>query len=199
MKIYPSKLTDLHSTHNQEAESFIANWLAGLAGWGILYFPTGKYFPDWDFVLSNQNLKPPAVCRVELKISQKGTVGNFLEVGKTDGSPAGVTASKADVYAMLNVSGPESGKMRLIRTAHLQAYARRNADKQTTIQTKGDKMGSIGVPFSFSDVTIADLMLAEVKFDPGERCFDFSPGHVKVSDFGRAKLYKCLTSDTWYL
>lgn len=195
MKVYPARMTDLKDSHNQHVEQYVANWLADVAGWSVLYAPTGRYFPDWDFVLTNSYLWPPPVARCELKVLQKGTNNAILEVSKLDGSPSGITATRADVYVFISIAGTDAGKVRLIRTAHLLNYARRNTQSYQTIHTKGDKIGSTIVPFSFADKTIPDLMLAEVGYDATEKSFDLS--NPKYNDFGKAKLFKMLTTDSW--
>ncbi len=111
MIITPAKLADFYSTHNHDAETCIAHWLAAYSGWELVYAPARVNFPDWDFVLVDPVSK--AAARGEIKISSKGPMGGFLELSRGNGDPSGLSATRADFYLFLNAGTGNRGKVRL--------------------------------------------------------------------------------------
>jgi len=154
------KLTDLQSNHSYYAEIAIMNALSyhyDLNPGGV---STGN-FAEYDFIVNNRTF--------ELKVSSKGTSNGVMELSRADGTPAGLSASKADFYIFLNSAG-SIGKLRIIKTSALKLFYKGNRNNTFTIQTQGGKLGSILAPLDFKKFN--DLMVLECQYNFKKKEFD---------------------------
>ena len=195
MIIAPAKLADFYSTHNYDAETAIAQWLAAYSGWELVYAPARVNFPDWDFVLVDPVSK--AATRGEIKISSKGPTGGFLELSRGNGEPSGLAATRADFYLFLNASNGVRGKVRLVRTSHLRQYAASRQHAATVITPAGDRLGSRVIPLDLTASQLVDLMVAEVPWDAHTKSFCFDPAQFCYNTFAKNKIRKFFQSDNW--
>ena len=195
MIITPAKLADFYSTHNYDAETCIAHWLAAYSGWELVYAPARVNFPDWDFVLVDPVSK--AAARGEIKISSKGPMGGFLELSRGNGDPSGLSATRADFYLFLNAGTGNRGKVRLVRTHHLQQYAATRQHAAIVIAQSGDRLGSRVIPLDLTASQLKDLMIAEIPWDAVTKSFNFDPSEFSYNSYSKTKIRRFLQVDNW--
>jgi hypothetical protein len=170
-----SKLIDFTTNHSQDAESAIQAWICAAYNLNAGEITQG-YDPRFDFEVNDR--------RVELKISSKGTSDGIIELMRDDYSPAGLSATKADVHAFLNPAGRGTAKLRLIKTSELVAFYFRNTKNRTLIPSVGNKRGSYMAPLDFKDHK--DLMIGECSYANGE--FDLST--MRTNTFAKQNISK---------
>ena len=156
MKLHVSKLTDFSSNHCFEAEKYIQEWICNQYNF-IAGNITEGFNPDYDFSIAN--------TKVELKVSTKGTTTSSIELSRDNGDPAGLSATKSDVYLFLNQAGPDIGKLRVIKTKDLLAYYLFNTGNRKIIKGYNDKIGSCTAILNFKNFN--DLMIGECEYSNG--------------------------------
>lgn len=162
MIISVPELTNFQSSHGYDAEVAVQQAVSALYGLSPGRVTKG-YVSDFDFVLNDQTF--------ELKISSKGLYDSKIELARADGSPSGLSATKAKFHMFLNNSG-SVGKVRIIRTSELKDYYSVPRPGTYTTQTRGDKIGSTLSKLDFK--LFNDIMIAEMRYNGRTKEFDTS-------------------------
>lgn len=172
-----NQLTDFRSGHSRKAEVAVMNAICFLYDLEPKEVTTGNV-PGYDFRIQN--------TKIELKIASKGTNG-VIELGRADGSPSGLSASTADVYALLNPAGNNTGKLRLIHAYELKLfYQKLDPNNLIITATHGDRIGSALAPFNIRNFT--DLFIAECDCRFSESGLEFNTNTFRANDFARQKI-----------
>ena len=178
MIIQLDKLTDFNSPHGRQAEIAVMN--AVCFTYDLEPGPvTSCNFADYDFSINRKT--------IELKISKFGTTNSLMELGKTDGRPGGLTATKADFWMFLNPGGNNIAKLRLIPVWELIAWYSIDRGSFET-KTEGDKIGSVLSPLNFKN--FKDLMLGECDYNFNKKTFDTST--FKGNSFAHSTINRLL-------